>query len=57
MDDAEADLRAMKITNWKISIEDKLAWKKVVEQVKTHPVCMSTKFHTCTVTCLRLHGM
>jgi hypothetical protein len=31
-DDVEADLRAMKITNWKKSIEDKLAWKKIVEQ-------------------------
>ena len=30
-DDVEADLRAMKITNWKTSIEDKLAWKKIVE--------------------------
>jgi hypothetical protein len=36
-DDVEADLRAMKITNWKTSIEDKLAWKKIVEQAKTHP--------------------
>jgi hypothetical protein len=27
----------MKITNWKTSIEDKLAWKKIVEQSKTHP--------------------
>jgi hypothetical protein len=35
--DEEADLRAMKITNWKTSIEDKLAWKKTVEQAKTHP--------------------
>jgi hypothetical protein len=36
-DDVEADLRAMKITNWRKSIEDKLAWKKIVEQAKTHP--------------------
>ena len=34
-DDVEADLRAMKITNWKTSVE--LAWKKIVEQAKTHP--------------------
>jgi hypothetical protein len=27
----------MKITNWKTSIEDELAWKKIVEQAKTHP--------------------
>jgi hypothetical protein len=36
-DDVEADLRAMKITNWRTRIEDKLAWKKIVEQDKTHP--------------------
>jgi hypothetical protein len=36
-DDVEADLRAMKITNWRTRIEDKLAWKKIVEQAKTHP--------------------
>jgi hypothetical protein len=36
-DDVEADLRAMKITNWETSVEDKLAWKMVVEQAKTHP--------------------
>ena len=36
-DDVEADLRAMKIMNWRTRIEDKLAWKKNVEQAKTHP--------------------
>jgi hypothetical protein len=36
-DDVEAVLHAMKITNWKASIEDKLAWKKIVEQAKTLP--------------------
>jgi hypothetical protein len=36
-DDVQADLRAMKITNWKTSVEGKLAWKKIVEQAKTHP--------------------
>ena len=35
--DVEAVLRAMKITNWKTSIEVKLAWKKIVEQAETHP--------------------
>jgi hypothetical protein len=34
-DDVEADLRAMKITNWRTSTEDRLAWKKIVEQAKT----------------------
>jgi hypothetical protein len=37
-DDVEADLLTMKITNWKTSIEDKLALNKIVEQAKTHPV-------------------
>jgi hypothetical protein len=36
-DDVESDLRAMKIMNWRTRIEDKLAWKKIVEQAKTHP--------------------
>jgi hypothetical protein len=36
-DDVEADLRAMKATNWKTSVEDMLAGKKIVEQAKTHP--------------------
>jgi hypothetical protein len=27
----------MKVTNWRTRIEDKLAWKKIVEQAKTHP--------------------
>jgi hypothetical protein len=36
-DDVEADLRARKITNWRTSVEDKLAWKMIVEQAKTHP--------------------
>jgi hypothetical protein len=35
-DDVEADLRAVKIMNWKTKIEDKLAWNKIVEQAKTH---------------------
>jgi hypothetical protein len=38
MDDVEADLRAMKITNWKTIIADKPAWKKIVEEAKTHHV-------------------
>jgi hypothetical protein len=36
-DDVEAVLRAMKITNLRTRIEDKLAWKKIVEQAKTRP--------------------
>jgi hypothetical protein len=36
-DDVEADLRAMKITNMKTSVDDKLAWMKIVEQARTHP--------------------
>ena len=37
IDDVEADLRGMKIANWKTSVEDKLTWKKIVLQAKTHP--------------------
>jgi hypothetical protein len=33
-DDVEADLHAMKIRNWKTSIDDKLAWKKIVGKLK-----------------------
>jgi hypothetical protein len=36
-DDVEADPRAVKITNWRTNIEDKLTWKKIVEEAKTHP--------------------
>jgi hypothetical protein len=36
-DAVEVDLRAIKITNWRTRTEDKLAWKKIVEQAKTHP--------------------
>ena len=35
--DVEADIHVMKITNSNTSIEDKLAWKKAVEQAKPHP--------------------
>ena len=35
-DEVEADLRAMKILNCKTSVYQ-LAWKKIVEQAKTHP--------------------
>jgi hypothetical protein len=27
-DNVEADLRALKVTNWNTSIEDKLAWRR-----------------------------
>jgi hypothetical protein len=36
-DAVEADVRAMKMTNWRTRKEDKLAWKKIVEQAETHP--------------------
>ena len=35
-DDVETDLCAMKITEWKKKAEDKLIWKKIVKQAKTH---------------------
>jgi hypothetical protein len=37
IDEVEADLRAINITNWKTNVEDKLAWKRIIEQVKIHP--------------------
>ena len=27
----------MKITDWRTRMEDKLAWKKIVEQAEAHP--------------------
>jgi hypothetical protein len=30
--DVAADVREMRISNWKTNVEDKIAWKKIVEQ-------------------------
>ena len=37
MDQVEEDLRRMKITGWRVKIEDRQVWNRIVEQTKTHP--------------------
>jgi len=37
MDQVEEDLRRMKITDWRVKIEDRQVWNRIVEQTKTHP--------------------
>jgi len=37
MDQVEEDLRWMKITGWRVKIEDRQVWNRIVEQTKTHP--------------------
>ena len=39
MDQAEEDLKRMKITGWRVKAEDREEWSKIVEQTKTHPGC------------------
>jgi len=36
MDQVEEDLRRMKITGWRVKIEDIQVWNRIVEQTKTH---------------------
>jgi len=37
MDQVEEDLRRMKITGWRVKIEGRQVWNRIVEQTKTHP--------------------
>jgi len=37
MDQVEEDLRRMKITGWRVKIEGREVWNRIVEQTKTHP--------------------
>ena len=37
MDQVEEGLRRMKITGWRVKIEDRQVWNRTVEQTKTHP--------------------
>jgi len=37
MDQVEEGLRRMKITDWRVKIENRQVWNRIVEQTKTHP--------------------
>jgi len=37
MDQAEEDLKRMKIIGWKAKVKDRQEWNGTVEQTKTHP--------------------
>jgi len=37
MDQVEEDLRRMKITGWRVKIEDRQVWNRIVKETKTHP--------------------
>ena len=37
MDQVEEDLRRMKITGWRVKIEDRQVWNRIVEHIKTQP--------------------
>jgi len=41
MDQVEEDLRRMKITGWRVKIEDRQVLNRIVEQTKTHPGLLS----------------
>jgi len=37
MDQVEEDLRRMKIIGWRVKIEDRRVWNRIIEKANTHP--------------------
>ena len=37
MDQAEEDLKRMKIVGWRAKVEERQEWNRIVEQTMTHP--------------------
>jgi len=37
MDDAVADLKAMRIKQWMETMQDREKWRRIIEEVKAHP--------------------
>jgi hypothetical protein len=37
MNQVEEDLKRMKIAGWRVKVEDRQKWSRIVEQTKTHP--------------------
>jgi hypothetical protein len=33
----EEDLKRMKIIGWRVKVEDRREWRRIVKQAKTHP--------------------
>ena len=37
MDDVAADLKAMRIKQWRETMQDREKWRRIVEEAKAHP--------------------
>jgi hypothetical protein len=37
MEQIEEDLKWIKIVGWRVKVEDRREWSRIVEQAKTHP--------------------
>jgi len=55
MDQVEEDLRRMKIIGWRVKIEDRQVWNRIVEQTKTHPGLQSQQKKKKKKTCQIKH--